>query len=57
MSQSINKNNLKNKTAVITGGTRGIGKAISAELGRRGVNLILNYLRNHKEAKKTQKEL
>ena len=57
MSQSINKNNLKNKTAVITGGTRGIGKAISAELGRRGVNLILNYLSNHKEAKKTQKEL
>ena len=36
MSQSINKNNLESKTAVITGGTRGIGKAISAELGIRG---------------------
>mgnify|MGYP001185261045 FL=1 len=57
MSQLRNKNNLKNKTVVITGGTRGIGKAISAELGIRGANLILNYLRNHKEAKKTQKEL
>lgn len=57
MSQLRNKNNLMNKTVVITGGTRGIGKAISAELGIRGANLILNYLRNHKEAKKTQKEL
>ncbi|MBR92045.1 MAG: enoyl-[acyl-carrier-protein] reductase FabL [Dehalococcoidia bacterium] len=57
MSQLRNKNNLKNKTVVITGGTRGIGKAISAEFGIRGANLILNYLRNHKEAKKTQKEL
>ena len=57
MSQLKNKNNLESKTAVITGGTRGIGKAISAELGIRGANLILNYLRNHKEAKKTQKEL
>ena len=57
MSKLKNKNNLNNKTVVITGGTRGIGKAISAELGIRGANLILNYLRNHKEAKKTQKEL
>ncbi|MBC63904.1 MAG: enoyl-[acyl-carrier-protein] reductase FabL [Chloroflexi bacterium] len=57
MSRLSNKNSLYNKTAVITGGTRGIGKAISEELGKRGANLILNYLRNHKEAKKTQKEL
>ena len=52
MNKSNNQKNLSKKTAVITGGTRGIGKAISYELGRRGANVILNYLRNHKEAKK-----
>ncbi|MFL2665174.1 MAG: SDR family oxidoreductase [Dehalococcoidia bacterium] len=57
MNKSNNQKNLSKKTAVITGGTRGIGKAISYELGRRGANVILNYLRNHKEAKKAQEEL
>ncbi|MCB1502991.1 MAG: SDR family oxidoreductase [Bauldia sp.] len=33
---------ITNHVAVITGGTRGIGAAIGAELGRRGVRLLVN---------------
>ncbi len=34
-------NNLKGKTAVITGASRGIGKAIALKLAENGVNLVL----------------
>lgn len=37
-------------TYVITGGTRGIGRAISIELARAGAQVIANYLRNEKAA-------
>ncbi len=34
---------LKGKTAVITGASRGIGKAVAIRLGKAGANLVLNY--------------
>jgi len=34
---------LKGKTAVITGASRGIGKAVAVRLGKAGANLVLNY--------------
>jgi len=34
---------LKGKTAVVTGASRGIGKAVALRLGRAGANLVLNY--------------
>ncbi len=37
---------LKGKTAVITGASRGIGKAVAMRLGRAGANLVLNYRSN-----------
>lgn len=48
---------LKGKTAVITGGVRGIGKAIAKAFCRNGANVILCYRSNDAEAEKTAAEL
>lgn len=37
---------LKGKTAVITGASRGIGKAVAIRLGKAGANLVLSYRSN-----------
>lgn len=34
---------LTGKTAVVTGASRGIGRAIALELGRRGANVVVNF--------------
>ena len=45
---------LKGKVALVTGGSRGIGKAIALEFARRGVDVAFNYARSHKAAAETQ---
>ena len=45
------------KVALVTGGSRGIGRAISLELARRGSHVAFNYLRDHKAAAETEREL
>ena len=45
------------KTALVTGGSRGIGKAICLELARRGADIVFNYFRNHKAAAETQRQI
>jgi len=42
---------------IVTGGSRGIGKAISLDFASEGANVIFIYLKNHKTAKKTLEEL
>lgn len=42
---------LRNKTILVTGGTRGIGLAISLRFARSGARVIANYLRDEKSAR------
>lgn len=42
--------NLQNKVAIVTGSSRGIGRAIALELGRRGADVIINHRRNSTRA-------
>ena len=45
------------RTAVVTGGSRGIGRAIFLELARRGANVVFSYAGNTAAAEATRKEL
>lgn len=48
---------LKGKSAIITGGVRGIGKAIAEMFCKNGANVLLCYRSNDEAAKKTAEEL
>ena len=41
------------KYALITGGSRGIGRAICLKLAEQGYNILINYKSNETEANKT----
>jgi len=41
---------LKDKNAIVTGGSQGIGTAISLELAKEGANICLTYRKHEKEA-------
>ena len=45
------------KTAVVTGAARGIGRAISLELARRGCNVSFNYLASREPAELLEAEI
>jgi 3-oxoacyl-[acyl-carrier protein] reductase len=48
---------LTNKTALITGGGTGIGKAVALRLAQEKVNIAINYSRSEKEALVTKREV
>lgn len=43
--------------ALVTGGSRGIGRATALELARRGMPVIINYLSNTQAAEQTKAEI
>ncbi len=45
------------KTAVITGGSRGIGKEIALRLAEKGNNIVFSYISNEEAAQKTLEEI
>lgn len=48
---------LKGKCAIVTGSSRGIGKAIAKKLASQGVNIVLNYRSSDEEALEVENEL
>ena len=46
-----------NKIALITGGTRGIGKQIALTFAKEGYNIALNYRTENEDLKNTKKEI
>nr|WP_138268129.1 3-oxoacyl-[acyl-carrier-protein] reductase [Anaerofustis stercorihominis] len=47
---------MERKTAVVTGASRGIGKAIALALAKEGFNVVVNYNGNKEKAEQVKKE-
>ena len=48
---------LANKVALVTGGSRGIGRAASIALGQAGAKIAVNYMHDDAAAKATLSDL
>lgn len=48
---------LEGKVAIVTGGSRGIGRDIALALGKEGAGVVVNYARNQDEADKVVAEI
>ena len=48
---------LQGKVALITGGSRGIGRAIAIRLAQSGADVIVNYVRHRRDAAETAEEV
>lgn len=46
-----------NKVVVVTGGTRGIGEAISREFAQKGYDIVINFVNSEDKANNLKKEL
>lgn len=53
----MSEKQFEGKSAIVTGGTRGIGRAIALELAKRGANVAFNYARSADEAEKLKAEI
>jgi enoyl-[acyl-carrier protein] reductase III len=57
MSGSDNCKDYQGKIALVTGGTKGIGKSIALKLAEGGANVVVNYLRSRNSASETLEQL
>jgi 3-oxoacyl-[acyl-carrier protein] reductase len=53
----LSEKQFEGKSAIVTGATRGIGKAIALELAKRGCNVAFNYSKSAAEADKLKAEI
>ncbi|HEY0426601.1 MAG TPA: 3-oxoacyl-[acyl-carrier-protein] reductase [Pyrinomonadaceae bacterium] len=53
----MSEKQFEGKSAIVTGGTRGIGRAIALELAKRGANVAFNYAKSADEAEKLKVEI
>lgn len=49
--------NFKNKTALVTGASSGLGKTIALELARNGADVVIHFNKNKKDAEELVKEI
>lgn len=54
---NMSEKQFEGKSAIVTGGTRGIGRAIVTELARRGCNVAFNYSKSADEAETLKNEI
>ena len=54
---AVDKRPLEGKIALVTGGSRGIGRAIAEKLGRQGAQVIINYVRREADAEHAVSEM
>lgn len=47
----------QNKCALVTGSSRGVGKAAAIRLAENGYNIVINYARSKKAALETAEEI
>ena len=48
--------NLRGRVALVTGASRGLGKAMAFGLARAGAKVAINYANNHEHADRTWRE-
>ena len=53
----LNEQQFAGKTVIVTGATRGIGRAMAVELATRGANVAFNYAKSADQAESLQREL
>jgi 3-oxoacyl-[acyl-carrier protein] reductase len=53
----LSEKQFEGRSAIVTGGTRGIGKAIVLEVAKRGANIAFNYAKSADEAERLKVEI
>jgi enoyl-[acyl-carrier protein] reductase III len=54
---AVDRRPFEGKVALVTGGTRGIGRAIAEKLGSLGAEVVINYVRRETDAQRSVAEL